>query len=81
MSARDERLAKRYAAEGKKSATETAREKQERRSRVPDDAGGSVVDQLRNFNVKDPVAIPLSDESRARAQAHNRSLPPLPPAS
>lgn len=81
MSKRDERLAVKYAAQGKKSASETAREKQQSRSRVPDNAGGPVVDKLRAFNVKDPVAIPLSEESRGRAASYRKNLPPLPPAS
>jgi hypothetical protein len=81
MSKRDERLAARYAAKGMESATETARKKTEGRSRVPDDAGGPVIDKLRAFNWQDPVAIPLSDESRGRAAAYRKNLPPLPPAS
>ena len=78
---RTERLAAKYAAQGKKSATETAREKQQGRSRVPDNAGGSVLDHLRSFNKDKPVTPERSEESRRNAAAHKQSLGPLPPAS
>jgi hypothetical protein len=84
MSERDRRLAEKYAAKGKKSATETSRvreaTKPSRRSRttetptsrVPAESGGSKMDAMRRA-----LGQPRSDESRARAKAHQRSLPPL----
>lgn len=73
---RDSELARtKYA--GKKSATQKAKEKEQGRSRVPADAGGSVIDQLRAFNKDAPAAIPRDEASRSRARAHNSSLPPI----
>lgn len=77
MSKRDERLAAKYAAQGKKSATETAREKSQSRSRVPDNAGDSVLDQLRSFSYADPKPVGRDQASVDRAAAHKRRLPPL----
>ncbi len=81
MTSRDQRLAAKYAAKGKQSASERNEERENRRSRVPDDAGGSVLDHLRSFNKDNPVAPPRSEESRRNAKAHKGSIGPLPPAS
>lgn len=81
MTSRDQRLAEKYAAKGKQSASEKNEERENRRSRVPDDAGGSVLDQIRSFDKNNPVAPRRSEESRRNAQAHKNSIGPLPPAS
>lgn len=84
MSERDRRLAEKYKAQGKKSATETARERATRPSRgsrttetpsssVPADSGGGVMGAMRRA-----LAQPRTQESRDRAKAHQRNLPPLP---
>lgn len=76
MSSRDRRLAEtKYAAQ--QSATDRAREKAESKGRVPDDAGGSVIDALKRFDPQNPVAIERSKESIERATAYKNSLPPL----
>lgn len=76
MSSRDRRLAEtKYS--NHKSATETAREREKGRSRVPDDAGGSVVDKLRSFDVSNPQRIEPDSASADRARQHKRDLPPI----
>jgi hypothetical protein len=84
VSERDRKLAAKYAAQGRKSATETARERATRPSRgsrtvetpassVPDNSGGGVMGAMRRV-----LAEPRTDASRDRAAAHKRNLPPLP---
>lgn len=74
MTSRDQRLAQtKYA--GQKSASQAAAEKTS--SRVPSDAGGSVLDQLRAFNKDDPKPVERDAASVARAAAHKRNLPPI----
>lgn len=84
MSSRDQRLAAKYAAQGKKSATETAREREATRasqatrvsstpsSSVPSGSGGGVMAGMRRA-----LSQPRTQESRDRAAAHKKSLPPL----
>ncbi len=68
MSSRDERLAQKYAAQGKKSANQTNREK--RAARNPQ---GSTMDTMREM-----LAQPRTQESRQRAGLFKRNLPRLP---
>lgn len=79
MSERDRRLAEKYAAKGKRSATEVKRERESRRNQSPEPASGGVLDALRNFDPSRPkeTAIPRSEESKSRARAFKRRLPGL----
>jgi hypothetical protein len=81
MSARDRRLAEKYAAQGKKSATETSREREASRGRGRSStpASGDVIDALRNFDPKRPseTRVPRSEESRERARSFKERLPKL----
>lgn len=76
MTSRDERLAAKYRAKGMKSATETSREREAGRGQT---SGGGILGALKNFDKDaDKVKpVPLSDESKERARAFKRSLPPL----
>lgn len=76
MSSRDRRLAEtKY--KGRTSASSEAKAKKEARSRVPADAGGSVLDQLKNFSYAEPKPVQRDRASFDRAAAHKRNLPPL----
>lgn len=80
MSERDRRLAEKYAAKGKKSATQTSREKSARRvAGHGEPAPGSVESALRAFDPARPkeTAVPRSEESVSRARAHKFRLPRL----
>lgn len=81
MTSRDQRLAQKYAAQGKTSATdaktakETARrERQESRAarRAPAPVAEDPMEAMRRA-----IAAPRTEESRQRARAHQRSLPRL----
>lgn len=80
MSDRDRRLAEKYKAKGKKSATETSREKSARRGAGRGEpAPGGVEAALRAFDPSRPkeTAVPRDEGSVSRARAHKFRLPKL----
>lgn len=80
MSARDRRLAEKYAAKGMKSASQTKKEKEGRRGRSGEPTSGGVMEALRNFdyNPTDPKQkiqpVPLSEDSKSRARGFKSRL-------
>lgn len=67
MSTRDQRLAEKYAAKGKVSASESARQKNAQPSTAEDP-----MESMRRA-----IAAPRSQDSLDRAATHKRNLPPL----
>lgn len=76
MTSRDERLAARYAAEGRESATEAKQRKEtaraERGSRKTPAVAEDPMEGMRRA-----LRQPRTQDSIDRAQRHKRSLPPL----
>lgn len=76
MTSRDERLAEKYRAKGKASASETARAKERgrrgRSSGGDSPASSSIMDAMRKA-----VQAPRDAESKKRGRAHKDGLPPL----
>lgn len=68
MSARDRRLAEKYAAKGKVSASEAARKKREEKESRSDSSGGDRMGIMRRL-----AAAPRDTSSRNRARSHQRS--------
>lgn len=68
MSARDRRLAEKYAAKGRESASQAARRKEQERG-----SGGSASDGDRMGVMRRLAGTPRDTASRDRARAHQRS--------
>lgn len=68
MSARDRKLAERYAAKGRESASEAARRKEQERGFRNGSSGGDQMGVMRRL-----AGTPRDTSSRDRARAHQRS--------
>lgn len=76
MSAKDRERAKKYAAQGRPSATQEAKAKTTARAERKRGSAPDPLEQLSNFDPSNPVPIPRSADSRTRGEKHQRSTRP-----